>query len=163
MNNLKTNPVGIDVHINSTQIKLFDKLGYTDFDGYGRIYTIEKKPYGFVLNEDYKELLTDDKLSGHFFFVENPLTDKDKLFITEIDIVFMLNLKKLKPNIIHRADEEVRIQILEILDNCAMFQLKSVTKGIDALSDFDHTLLDMQPYHFIKFSGEMQYNLQLCN
>ena len=156
MNNLKSNPKGIDIEINSIQTKLYNKLGYSAFDGYGRVYLIDGKPKFFV-NGSYKEVLLDDKLNGHFFFIEDSNTKKDSIFETDVDIIFLLDLEKIKPNVNHRADEEVRVEILEVLEKCRRFHLEEITKGIDALNDFEHTLIDMQPFHFISLKGNLQY------
>jgi len=158
MNYLKDTPDGIDKEINIIQSRLYDKLDFgVDFNGYGRAYLVGSKPMQFIDDNNYKELLTDDSLAGHFFFLENPKTKKDSLLETEIYIIFILNLKKIKPNVIHRADEEVRVQIYKVLERIRLFDIEEITKGIDVLSDFEHTLKDMQPYHFIKFTGKLRY------
>lgn len=164
MNHIKTSPVGIDKHIQKIQEKLYEKLGYTNIDGYGRVYSleVEKKtiPAYFLEGNDYKDVLTDDKLNGQFFFVENEKTKTDgPRMETDIDIIFLLNLKKIKPSVPHRADEEARADISKVLDRIKTFYPKEIIKGKNALQDFDTELLDMQPYHFLKFTGTLQYQI----
>lgn len=162
MNYLKENPVGIDRQIERLQAKLFNSLGFDNIDAYGRVYIDDKKgkrkPLFFLRENDYKEVLIDDTKSGVLFFVEN---EKSKLespqLVTEIDIIFLLDLKKVYPNIVHRADEEARLKILNVLHRCRYLEVSEITKGIKALSDFDTKLNDMQPYHFIKFTGDLRY------
>lgn len=162
MNNLKSNPVGIDVIINTIQTRLYDRLDYSNFDGFGRVDILTGKPFYFINDNEYKDLLLDDNLNGHFFFLDNSNTQNEEKLVTEISVIFFLDLKKLKPSITHRADEEIRVEIIEVLDNIKIFKLKEIIKREDALSDFDHKLLDMQPYHFIKFIGSLRYNANDC-
>ncbi|WP_438423259.1 hypothetical protein [Aquimarina macrocephali] len=162
MNYLKENPVGIDIQIQRLQIKLYESLRFEGIDGYGRVYLEDKKgkrkPLYFINGNEYKEVLINDSTSGTFFFIED---EKSKIelpkSVTEVDIIFLLDLKKIKPTITHRADEEVRVDILKVLNRCRYFEVEEITKGIKALSDFDTKLIDMQPYHFIKINGKLRY------
>lgn len=163
MNNLKQNPEGIDIEINRIQEKLYNKLNYSDFDGYGRAYQIESKPKFFVKDGDYKDLLLNDKITGHFFFVEDPITKLESIYQTNVSIIFFLNIKKIKPSITTRGDEEIRVEILKVLEKSRTFYLEEITKGVEALDGFDHELLDMQPYHFLKFTGSLHYGIGINN
>lgn len=168
MKHVRTNPVGIDTEIERIARKLYDKLCWKNFDSYGRVdlHTKEAKvvPMYYIEEaQDYKEVLTDDKLSGHFFFVENENTTYGKqLLRTDVDIYFMLDLQKLKPEIPHRADEEVRMEILEVVKTNRFFidNEFTVQKGINVLSNFEHDLVDLQPYHFLKVSGKISYKFK---
>lgn len=164
MNYIKTSPVGIDKHIQKIQVKLYEKLGYENIDGYGRVYPLEIEgktiPAYFEGGKDYRDVLTNDRKNGQFFFVESETTKTEgPRMETEIDIIFLLDLKKIKPNVPHRADEEARMDITSILDRERIFYPKEIVKGKDALDDFDTKLLDMQPYHFIKFTGTLKYQI----
>ncbi len=162
-NNRKTAPVGVDIEIDKLQVRLYEKTGFTNIDGYGRVELVPKDkktvPHYFT-KPDYKEVLMDDKLNGIFFFVEKASAKfNDQKIESEIDIYFLLDLVKLYPNVVHRADEEARVDILDQLTRSRWFQNNEITivKGQDALSEFDHNLTDLQPYHFIKFSGKIKY------
>jgi hypothetical protein len=162
MNFKRENATGIDISIESTQTRLYDKLGYDKVDGYGRVYVQEFKerisPLWCLANGEYKEVLTNDQTNGFFFFVDDQRSKIDHpLAFTKIDIVFGLNLSLIKPTINGRADEQVRTDILNALRRCTEFRLQEVVKGIDVLSDFDHDLKDMQPYHYLKFIGEIKH------
>lgn len=166
MNYLKENPVGIDKDIQKMQIKLFDNLGFDNFEGYGRAYIDTQKdsvkPIFFQSGIDYKELLLDDSINGRFFFVEDPETDSEMTMSeSKVDIIFLVNLVKLYPDIPYRADEEFRQHIYKILKKSRHFFLNDIkiTKGIEALKGFKTNLVDMHPYHFVKFSGEIKYQL----
>lgn len=164
-NRLKTNPVGIDIPINQLQTAIYDQLNYTNIEGFGRCYLIQDKkqnkiPANFDQGNDYTEVLPNDKngSNGHFFFME---TEKSKIdgpiAETEVDIIFLLNIAKLKPAIAHRADEEVLSDIFGIIEKYKIFNVKEFVKGPKALEDFDTNLLDMQPYFFLKITGTIKY------
>lgn len=161
----KTNPVGIDKEIEKMQSKLNTKLSSWNLDAYGRIYKTEREgktiPEHFSGGKDYKEVLINDKINGKFFFVENDRSTiiSGPRYQTTVDIIFLLDLAKIKPNVTHRADEEARLEINEAIGRLTMFDLTEVTKGINALSDFDTDLIDMQPYHFLKFTGTLRYQI----
>jgi hypothetical protein len=164
-NRLKTNPVGIDIPINQLQTAIYDQLNYTNIEGFGRCYLIEDKqknkiPANFDQGKDYTEVLPNDKngSNGHFFFMEDQKSKFDNSQAeTEVDIIFLLNIEKLKPGIAHRADEEVLSDIFGIIEKYKIFKLKEFIKGAKALEDFDTNLLDMQPYFFLKISGIINY------
>jgi hypothetical protein len=156
----------LDVELDRFQVRIYKRLPFENFNGYGRAYLLQKEkkvvPWTFGQNNDYeKELLTDDSLNGHFFFVEkeNSKFAKDTME-TEIEVYFMLDVKKLKPDITHRGDEEVKDDIVRAIIESRIF-LKNefnIINGQKALDDFEHNLVDMQPYHFIKFVGKIKYN-----
>lgn len=162
-NYTKTDPVAIDTAMQKIQKSLYDGLAYPNVDGYGRSYTIEKNdkdiPAYFNKGRDYKELLPNDRSlsNGHFFFVENETEFKNTIGKAKTDIIFLLNVEKLKPQISHRADEEVTSDIIGILERHKAFELKSLIKGLEVLKDYDHDLAHLQPYFFLKLSGILSY------
>lgn len=169
MNHLKTNPVGIDKAIQQLQIRLYEHLEFDN--GYGRVYKVEKDTNRFIPahfvneTEDYIEVLTDDSLNGSFFFLENRKTifKKDTVQIkTPVDIIFQMNLNKLRSDISHRADEEMRLEILNIISLFPNFEVNQTIKGIRALDGLFHQLRDMQPYHYLKVSGNIKYKNINC-
>lgn len=163
MNHIKSNPVGIDAQIQKMQSNLYDKLGFANIDGYGRVYPIDKDgkviPAYFINGNDYKSVLMDDRLNAIFFFLESEESTPGTKMQTEVSIIFQLNLKKLYPDVIQRMDEEVRVHILERISRIKYFKTTLVTKGIEALEGFDTDLRDMQPYHYLKVTGNLRYSL----
>jgi len=168
MNNKKSNPVGIDVLIQKLQDKLYKEFGYlndietNDFDGYGRIYLNEKDgkimPYHFISDKEYKLTTLDDSKDGIFFFIQEETEKRKNNFLTsEVGIVFLLNIKKIKSSILHRADEEVKLQIIDVLKTFRGYTWDEVIKGKEALRGINLNLIDMQPFHFIKFKGTIKY------
>lgn len=161
MNHLKSSPVGIDKPIQRLQKALYNKLEFDE--GYGRIYKVErdarKEIPAFFLNKiDYKEVLTNDRINGSFFFVEYYRTLQDgPMLETEVDIIFQMNLKLMKPNISHRADEEMRVDILKAIEPYRFFNITDIVKGRNALNGFFHRLQDMQPFSYLKLTGKIKY------
>ena len=158
---LKANPVGIDIAIQGLQKHLNTNLTTWGLEIFGRAEVKEKKPLVFVSNNDYRDaLIFSDKVAGRVFFVENTTTKSRSLSKTEIDVIFLLNVVKIFPDITHRADEELRVAIYNVLIKKFNRAEITITKGIDALDGFETKLVDMQPYHFLKFSFEVSYNLK---
>lgn len=161
MDYLKTNIVGIDKKIQSIQNVLIDALSDWNLDSYGRVNLDEEKnPIWFVKNKDYINVLNiKDGINGQFFFVEDDKTEtNNQVSTTEIDLIFLLNIEKIKPEISHRADEEVKIEILRVLRGFLTTANPIIKKGNSALEGFKTELKDYQPYHFLKFTFEINYN-----
>lgn len=155
----KENPVGIDVEIQRIQEKLLEKLSDWNLEGFDRVYVLDKKPIWYYKKNDYRHVLKFDKKTyGLFFFVEGDSTDvKRNISKSDVDLIFLLDISKIKPNSKHRADEEVKIDIQKILAKYLTREILKITKGINALSPFETRLEDLQPYHFIKFSFQIKY------
>lgn len=166
MNNIKPNTTGIDIAINKSQIKIYNKLNFgIDFHGYGRCYLFTKPgnvvvPTVFTDGLDYKEILVNDTQKGHFFFVEKPEAKAiNSAFLeAEVDIIFMLNLVKLYAEG-GRKDAQAYVDVIEAVRSDINFSIDKITKGNEALNDFNTDLQDLQPYHFIKVSGTIKYKI----
>lgn len=156
------NSNGIDLAILKIQEKLHNRFN-NQVDAYGRVSIIDlkgKKVPCRLVNNEYKEII----LSGNnsvFFFIENEKSvKKDSYYQSDIDIHFLLNLDKLKPNLPDGHDEEIRLEIISILKRIRLFDLTEITRG--KTNDFHSELIDMKPYHFLKFSGSLKFNTN-CN
>jgi len=156
----KANPVGIDKPIQMLQESLYTKLTdafVCDVTAYGRAYVDNKngsvKPLAYV-ETDYKELLTDDRINGlHFFFIEDDTADvvsRTCMSDTEVDIIFIIDdLTKVRGDITHYADEEIKEQIKSFVKS--WYKIISVTKGEKALDGFDISKLHfIYPYFVFK-------------
>ncbi|MFC5046900.1 hypothetical protein ACFSTE_15790 [Aquimarina hainanensis] len=166
MNHVKDNPVGVDVLIQELQTKLYERLSFENIEGFGRVYLDERHdsivPVHYAGNGEHTEVLIDDRYTLRYFFVENETTESQMtMSATEVDIIFLVNLEKAYPDIKHRADEEFKREIYRLFRKTRFFYLSkmTITKGKEALEDFKHNLIDMQPYHFIRFRGEIKYQL----
>lgn len=122
---LRSNPKGMDALIQRFQTKLHEKLlTYWGIDEdqyrcYGRCYR-NKTADGYIAENyegdgEYKEVYWDDSLSAISFFgiaseIEQVIAAK-----TTVHLVFFVNLAKLKPGIAHRADGEVRTDVIDAI------------------------------------------------
>lgn len=157
----KANPVGIDKPIQLLQESLHTKLTDAfscDVTAYGRAYVDNKngsvKPLSYIGGSEYRELLTDDRINGlHFFFVEDDTSisvSRTCMADTEVDIIFIINdLTKVRGDITHYADEEIKEQIKSFVKS--WYKIISVTKGEKALDGFDISQLRfIFPYFVFK-------------
>jgi hypothetical protein len=174
----KNNPVGIDAVIDKVQRKMFAALSETwpagiKYDCYPRCYR-NKKDNGYIAEvflsgtkKDYKEAYWDDKLAALSFFGIDPTIDLGDGNKALIHVVFFVDLKKLKPNVSERADEEVRLDVQKILQKqIAATRLLRVTTGLEnVLKEYpgsyrDERLkaVDMHPVHCFRFDIEVRYS-----
>ena len=168
----KTLATGIDVEIQKAQRLLHDKLNVlwnTDISGYGRAYLLKRSkqviPEVFVDGKDYKDVLSLD--DNRFFFVQSNSSDRvsNKRYESDIDVYFILNLKDVKPNVTHRADEEVHKDVDYVL-NQSNLEIKSLEIGVDnVIKDFkieerdNFNKSDFEPYHIFKFMCTVMYDI----
>jgi|JI61114BRNA_FD_contig_31_7068765_length_1685_multi_5_in_0_out_0_2 hypothetical protein len=159
MNYLKQNPVGLDAFVQKLQVLLHTQLlsKWSELNGYGRCYINQHD--GFKTIEDYSKK---NEYSGNLVFSEGNkfffATEKDLertgngYYKTSIDLFFIVNVNKIYPSIAHRADEEIRIDVLNVLENQALVEVKKLVIDIDKIfNKFDYNRVDnMQPYHVFK-------------
>jgi len=163
----KTNPKGLDIVIDNIQRKVYEltDLWNVELDGYPRCQILMRD--GKKTIEAY---LGNDEYSGSLIFAE-----ENKFFIlagesiehitntyykTTIEIYFILNLEEIYPSIDHRADEEVRVDVLNILNEISGVNVIKVEHNTDKVfarfnnrisQNYEHEYTDdMQPYHYFK-------------
>lgn len=156
---LKENPVGIDYEINKLQKYIHNKTESWNIESFGRTELVDNKLLIFESDSDYSEVIAlNENFNGRFFFVDsNVTTEKAKELKTEVSIVFILDISRIKSDIPHRADEEVKIELLNIIRKKTRSEI-SILKGEEVLISYESDLKDLQPYHFLKFSFELNYN-----
>lgn len=161
MNNIKQNPVGIDVIIQPMQVELYDTLSasWGDMRGFGRVYKNKKQrriiPEHYLGNSEYEEVLTSDMTVATFFFVESGelTSQKSCLSRTKVDLIFLVDVNKAKETIDHYADEEVRIDVLNIAKK-HFTSIDKTIKGYGALEGFTTYDIDyIHPYFIFKIIG----------
>jgi len=122
------NPAGIDRPILNLQTEIHKQLlvkwGLTGdkantYEAFGRIYR-NKKDNQFIAEAyagdgEYKEVYWNDELSAISWFGQSNITKLDVRYKTNVHLVFFVDLAKLKPDIQHRADEEVRNDVQRIV------------------------------------------------
>jgi|SRR5690554_936803 len=168
---LREKPEGIDLRIDFIQRSLFNKLGWSDIDVYGRVYRNHSdkgyKPEAYLNGIEYKDVFTNDLKSGTIFFIESeshPFIGGYE-FESEVKIVFMLDLKKISGNQI-RNDIEVQNKALLEVRKHKFFDLTKIEKGVDTIfKGFDTSGIknnDMQPYHVFAIVGKLKYSIINC-
>lgn len=156
--------MGIDKAIQKIQVRIYEKLDF-DIEGYGRIYPLEVKgntiPAHYLTGTDYKDVLFNDKgnSQGNFFFYEDPKSEEVNSTQTEstLNLIFQLDINKINLGNADRQDEEIRALIRKELKRTS-FNVETITRGIEALKDFDHQLGDRKLL-FLKFTGKIRYQL----
>lgn len=187
MLNVIASPVGIDVPIRKMQEKLHKALmakwnldttvpaENKLYECYGRCYR-NKKAKGYVAEvfkggKDYADVYWDDKLNAISFFgigqtIEHKISEK-----VNVHLVFFVDLKKLKPALVNRADEEVRLDVLEVVQTFGFgFTYTSLDLGIEnVLKEYpgsyrDERLanVDMHPIHCFRLNFALTYTKNNC-
>lgn len=182
----KTNPSGIDWYIQKLQTKLHSRLIAADkwdladtdqYRAYGRAYR-NKTADGYVAqnyesSSEYREVYWDDTLTAiSFFGLSGPIT-KNVTSESDVHLVFFADLNKLAlkdhtgATISHRADEELRNQVLSIIgENSFGFSMQSVELSIEnVLKEYpgsrrDDRLkyVDTHPVHCFRINLKLTYN-----
>lgn len=174
---IKTNPVGIDFYIQKLQTYLHTRLlakwgiDTATYQCYGRAYR-NKKDNGYIAEvftggTEYKEVYWDDTMNAISFFglsnnIKQPVGSS-----ADVHLVFFVNILKLKPAIVHRADEEVRQDVQMLFDSSVQgfnfistdLWLENVLKEY-AGSYRDERLkaVDMHPVHCFRLNFKLLYN-----
>lgn len=169
---LKDIPVGIDVAIHKAQKKLHDALdlSWSGLECYPRCYVIEAEQgctiAHFVGHNDYEPVIHSDK--SKCFFVVKPQVKHvgGDIFIAEVELFFIVDLAKAKSTIDHRADEEVRVEVLNVLNMIpSVYVIDIITKQEVVFKDYVYNDIDdMQPHHCFKITLKFEYDIneQIC-
>lgn len=178
----KTAPVGLDIAIQAAQTKLHAALllkwgiDTADYRCYGRCYR-NKKDNGYIAenyegNGEYKEVYWDDSLKAVSFFGSAANVQMDVSSKVDVHLIFFVNLAKLKPALVHRADEEVRQDVVAAIGKtCHGLELQSIETWLEnVLREYPGSrrenrlnVVDMQPQHCFRINFTMYYNyLKKC-
>jgi len=174
-NYLKTNTIGLDSVIHKAQIALYDNLSNlwgVNLDGYPRCYPINRQGIKtiehFISNTEYKNLVYAET-NKFFFTADNDIQNvRNDYFKTKLDLYFILNLAEISPSATHRTDEEVRNNVLDVLNTISELFIESIITNIDKVfSGFEYREIeDMHPYHCFKIRlNVLEYNINqiTCN
>jgi hypothetical protein len=182
MLNVINNPVGIDIPIKKLQAFLHDALlekwgiETDQYQSYGRCYR-NKQDKGYMAevydgNDEYKEVYYDDTISAISFF---GISNNIKQVIeqkADVHLIFFVNLEKLKPEAPNRADEEVRIDVMNIIGKTMFgFTLDSVDLWLEnVLREYSGSYreerlkqVDMHPVHCFRLNFTLNYNIKKPN
>lgn len=175
MNNLKTNPKGLDVIIYRVQKKLYDKLSTmwagVELFGYDRCYLSNRNGVKsidyYVSDKEYENLIVAEK-NKFFFTAENEVKNVGiNYYETSIELYFIVNVSEIKPDILHRADEEVRKDVLNLLQTMSDTSIDYVVFNTDNVFNkyFFNQVIDLEPYHCFKVVlkvNKYHLNNKLC-
>jgi hypothetical protein len=179
---IKIKPIGIDAAIQELQTYLHKQLvkswklsDDSVYQAYGRVYRNKKDNQyiaeAYIGNNEYKEVYWDDTLSAISWFGISGKTEFDKQNKTDVHLVFFVNLQKLKPNIQHRADEEIRNEIQKIFGYSLFgFSFESIELWLENVlreypgSRRDDRLkaVDMHPVHCFRINFKIHYDSNIC-
>jgi hypothetical protein len=140
----KNAPVGIDWYIQKLQTVLHDELvakwnniQSSDYVSYARCYR-NKTDDGYIAEHfvapgSNKEVYYDSAIAvSSFFGLTSNITRKGPSASVDVHLVFFADLKKIKPDIDHRADEEVRQDVASVIGPSRFdFTLESIEIGIE--------------------------------
>jgi len=181
MLNVITTPVGIDIPVKKFQEKLHRDLialweiDTATYECYGRCYR-NRKDQGYVAevytgSNEYKDVLWNDNLNAISFFglrnaIKNDISQK-----AEVHLVFFVNLANLKPSLPNRADEEVRLDVLNVVQKFNFgFAYTDLELGIEnVLREYPGSYrdtrlknIDMHPIHCFRLNFQLTYNKNNC-
>jgi len=179
-NLLKTNPIGLDAIIDQIQKKVYELGGATKWNttlqGYPRCYIMQneskqKTIEAFLEGKDFSGTLIFSEGNKFFFVAPNDIVkESGNYYTTELEMFVIVNLEECKPSIAHRADEEVRADVLNMLNQIPAVKVQKVVINIDRVFnrynsrisqsyEYEYTD-DMQPYHCFKVEmAVLPYNL----
>lgn len=135
----KTNPQGIDALIAKIQTALATKLSWgSGITIYPRCYrsviNIEERNVRLIEHVERGEYKHLSNAEGNkcFFVQSSDLVPVNMTYYsTELELYFTLNLPEIKPDVIHRADEEVQSDVLGVLRKFSDLNIQRLVTGIE--------------------------------
>lgn len=170
MNYTINNPIGIDAKIQKVQGFIHDRIGWENIDAFGRVFKIPSKTKGdtleaFIGKKEYKDVFLNDKVNATIFFIEDSehKTDEGILFTNTVSVVFMVNLKKLYPDVENRADLNAQQDALRLVKKSRIIKAPRIEKDLaqilSKINIENLKLSNMQPYHVFAIEGDISYYL----
>jgi hypothetical protein len=178
----KTDPVGIDIPVQLFQSyihsALLTKWNITDeYLSYARA-SRNKTDDGYIAEvleagNSYKEVYWDARQHAVSFFGTSARTLNDNGTLqTDVHLVFFVDVKKIKPAITHRADEEIRKDVINACGSGMFgFEFEGFETGLENVlreypgSRRDDRLkfVDMQPGHCFRLNFSITYDINNCS
>ncbi len=167
---LRTNPTGIDKAIQRHQKGIYayltGKVGWTEYNCYGRVYKNETmnglNPEAFITGVEYDELFFNDKFNITSFYIVGDIIQYDEVLKVKLSMIYQAKLSKLFPAVTHRADEEMHAEIRQYLGyNRYQVEFKEMSTGIsNVYREFDKSKIkwdDMSDFHVVRFETELAF------
>ena len=150
-------------------------LDANKYQSFARCYR-NKKGAGFIAEiysgqNEYKECFWDDSLHAISFFGTGNITQHKIGEMADVHLIFFVNIEKLKPLLTNRADEEIRLDVLNVLGKGWYgFNLVSTETGIEnvlreypgTIRDKGLTKVDIHPVHCFRINLKLNYNKKVC-
>lgn len=169
----RTNPAGIDWYIQQLQTKLHTQLiaawalqDATKYEAYGRCYRNKREnsyiAEVYVSGNEYKEVFWNDQLAALSFFGTSSQIKRGLKAEADVHFIMFADLSKLALTdisgnpIAHRADEELRQSVIEIIGRGLYgFTIQSVELWLEnVLKEYQGSFrdqrlkaVDMHPIH----------------
>lgn len=177
MLNIRTNPVGQDWYIQQAQTFLYNQLLIkwsmvdAEYQSFGRCYRNKVNDSyvaeAYTSNGEYREVYWDDSLKAISFFGCGERAEIQSGNKIQIHLVFFVNLSKIKPSILHRADEEVRQDVTAIMGQ-NIFNLHYTSQELwleNVLKEYPGSrrddrlkVVDQHPIHCFRLNYTLFYN-----
>jgi hypothetical protein len=168
---------GMDVEFKDLQQFLHSRLltawsiDTSLYHSYGRCYR-NRKEKGYVAevyigNKEYKEVYWNDSLAAISFMGLSEKIGYENHYVSDAHLVFFVNLDRLKPTLAHRADEEVRWDVVNIVSSApGGFSFKGITLGLEnilkeypgSITDELQNKVEMHPVHCFRLDLELTYD-----
>ena len=182
MNYTKSNPKGLDYHIQAHQTALYNalktlwSLSDSDMDFYGRAYRNKYEdgytPEVYDGNGNYHSVLWDDsKKAMAFYGIKGARVIDSAQVNTQAYLIFMCNLDNLRPGD-SRNDEEVREDVSkQCLYTQSGFEMKGMsTDGDIVFKEYSGYktvkgmgFQDLHPYHYFRIDFNLIYPVYTNN
>jgi hypothetical protein len=169
-------PAGLDIDLQSAQEQLHDALSTVwpgvNYRCYGRCYRNRTTENGYIAenyegNSEYKEVYFDDTVDALSFFGVSQRPVDQVYNQVMIHLVFFVNLKKIKPTLLHRADEEVHQDVYNALGfrtygleyKGTEYWIENVLKEYPGSRRDDRLKeVDMHPNHCFRLNYSLDYD-----
>lgn len=171
----KTNPIGIDKTIDFLQTKLNANsiLSAVSYDNLPRAYKNPKaNKAGFVPelyrgNGNYSEVLMNDNVVITSFFIADDVSNYTDEIETEFALIVQCSdLTAVYPSITHRADEELKHTVMNILQPLKAVKVINIETSIDLVyREFDREFIkfdDMGSFFVFRINMSTRYGIQCC-
>lgn len=173
MNNTLENPVGIDEPLERIKDTLYSKLSSMwsgDIDAFGRVYkkrtdNAYKPQWWDKTILEYKDVRYNDDVAATFCFIESEKHNSEDglVYTSDVKCVFMVNLNRILPDYIERADEKAKVDVVNILRNnlFGMYQMNGSERGVrNVFNGFETVNIldtDIQPKHCFSININLSY------
>jgi len=169
---------GIDRPIKLIQDALFKGLNLSDVDFYGRVEkSFSKDLNGFVAEvytqgNERKEVYYNDMKAkgGNVFFITSENSNAGRVsgeFENDVNIVFMINLKKVFPDASNRMDTELQSKVVTLLKRIGYADISGVSTGVETVLNgfaIDYIKqLNQQPFHTFSVNVKVKFNYNSNN